>query len=149
MHTIVSTSAALLGLAIAAALWFPGQRSHLPVVLALVITGFVWLLDTRPGAWIRDAIEWSGQGIGRLVGTVDGASVAAGVVMGASALLALGFVYYHTWKRQISERTFAWAGLLVFTATSIGGPVGHAINYLIFGLADIVSWPLAWAFGLL
>ena len=148
MHTVVSAGAGLICLAIAAALWFPGHRRMPRTTLALVITGYVWLLDTRPGLWLRDAISWTARGLGHLIGSVPGITIAAGVVLAATALLALGFVVFHGHERRIDEHTFAWAGLLVFTATSVPGTAGHVIDFLVFGLADLVSYPINLLFGL-
>jgi hypothetical protein len=147
MHTFVSTGAGLICIAIAAVLWFPGHRRLPRTTLALVITGYVWLLNTRPGAWIREAISWAARELGRLVGSGPGFTIAAGVILAATAVLALGYVIFHAHERRIDEQTFLAAGVLVFTATSIPGNAGHVIDFLVFGLADIVSWPINAFFG--
>lgn len=148
MHTIVSTGAGLVCFAIAAGLWFPGHRRFPRATLALVITGLVWLLDTRPGVWVRDAIGWVGREIGHLLGSVPGVTVGVGVIFAATAVLALCYVIFHTHERRIDEQTFLAAAVLVFTATSITGTAGNVIDFLVFGLADIVSWPINALFGL-
>jgi hypothetical protein len=138
----VSAAIGLVALVAATLIWIFGN--HTPrLVAVLVLTGMAGMVGTPLGDWVRHAVEWANNTMGKLTTRWTGAAV-AGLLAGA-AVYVLVIRLYH---RKVDRWTLGTAAVVPFAAATIPGPIGVGVYTAITAVTSAVAWAIGAAFGL-
>lgn len=138
-------------------IWHPFERKWPRIAVGFFSAGMVLLFDTGFGQWVRSLIEWVLGLLTHMLAWfhVNGHSVlviTSASLISLASLVALGYLIAHLLPRSVSgqdvsEVTFIAAAVVIALASIIPGPIGGGISSVFAGFANVISWPLAAAFG--
>lgn len=121
--TAISAAAGIICLVAAALIWTVGERHTPRLTVLLIVTGTVGILGTPVGSWLRTAVGWVDQLLGRLTGALTGT-----VVTGLLAMASLYVLVVHLWKRTIDKRTLIAAVITPLAMATMPGVIGDVAN---------------------
>jgi hypothetical protein len=142
-HPAFQAPAALLALAAAGLLWFPGRQRYPRLILFFVIAGVGGLVDL--GLGFVSGIHGAITGLFHYVDDHTHAWVGSGVTFIAVVVLAV-IVTLHVINASINEKTLAAGAGVALTASFVPGILGEALLGLVALCVNLSGQLFYWPF---
>ncbi len=142
LNGAVSAAIGLVCLAVAAAIWFFGNKHTPRFVVLLIMTGMAGMVGTPLGAWMRHAVAWAND-TAAITTRWTGAAVT-----GLLAGLAVYVLAIRMKDNKVDRVTLGTAAVTPVAVASIPGPVGAAAYSVVTAITSVVGWAIGQALNL-
>ena len=143
LNGAVSAAIGLVCLAVAAAIWFFGNKHTPRFVVLLIMTGMAGMVGTPLGAWMRHAVAWANDTAAKITTRWTGAAVT-----GLLAGLAVYVLAIRMKDNKVDRVTLGTAAVTPVAVASIPGPVGAAAYSVVTAITSVVGWAIGQALNL-